>query len=140
MYRVVFCPSDETMHEAEELARKVQLPILLGRNERLSDVEFDDSVVSVVSVPVDRYAVYQELVPEVGAPQVVVYVDDYEDLTEAVLRVDHDGLTELHNPIEQEKHMVRFAFRTAMNGVHNMSIVVGSSVVADGVFTVGGAE
>ncbi len=123
------------MSEAEALAEKTRLPVLVGRNERLLTTVFDDSVVSVVCVPTERHAFFAEEV-ELGGPQVLTYVDDYTDVMTAVLRVDHNGITELHNPVVMEQHMVRFAFRTAMPGDHVMTVVVGTTPVFDGTFRV----
>lgn len=133
----MFCPSEDMMQEAELLASETHLPILLGRNGRLEGVVFDDSTVSVVSVPVERHISYREKVAEAGHPQVVRYTDDYADLSSAVMVVSSIGQERTHCPVEKEKHMVRFAFRTENDGEHDIVISNDEGVLFSGSFVVG---
>jgi hypothetical protein len=140
VYRVVFCPFPEMMEEAEILASETHLPVLIGRNGRLEGVVFDDSKVSVVSVPVDRHVTYQQRVVKAGHLQVVRCVDDYADLSSAVIVVSAAGEEHVHQPVEKEKHMVRFAFRTDREGRHDIVIRNDGGTLFDGSFVVGDGQ
>ena len=141
MYRVVFCPDEGRMEEAETMAKDSSLPILVGRNGRLEGVEFDDSTVSVIEVPVERKLVYAENLPRPGFSERIECHDDFIDMSGGaklvVVRPDGRSVDDFP-PTVLEKHLAVFAFRAMVAGEHSFFVVVNGERVAEGRFTVDG--
>ena len=80
MRRYVYCPSDDHIASAEELAIKTGLPILIGDSEGSVDVDFNRHTVSVIKIPERKeLSMLYEDVP-VGFHQSIRYVNEYKTL------------------------------------------------------------
>ena len=92
MDRVVFCPDESMIEEASKLARSWMLPILNGHSQRTETLDFDDSQVTLLSIPIEKYVDYS---PQIGTIElfVFIFVDDFESCKEVKFRlveVDND--------------------------------------------------
>jgi hypothetical protein len=79
MDRVVFCPSMESIEEAELIAKEWSLPIQVGDSERTSGMEFDRNKVGVILIPI--YSGFLPF-PPVIKPMTSIsfnYCDDFVD-------------------------------------------------------------
>ena len=47
--RLIYCPSESLLNQAEKLAKSCNLPIVIGENEFTKQLDFDRSIVQVVS-------------------------------------------------------------------------------------------
>lgn len=77
MERVVYCPSEDSLDEAKQMARSVLLPIVIGESDRTSKLTFDKSVVSVIEIPrIRRFGIAN---PEVllGMHQLIYVIDEF---------------------------------------------------------------
>jgi len=92
MDRVIFCPDDSMAEEASKLARLWVLPILNGHSPRTKTLDFDDSRVTLLSIPVEKYV---ECNSPIGVNQLFVFtmVDDFESCKEIkliLMEIDDD--------------------------------------------------
>ena len=55
MDRVIYCPDETHLEEAQKLSRLHLVPILIGDNERTSELNFDRSKPIPLSIPVHHY-------------------------------------------------------------------------------------
>lgn len=77
MERVVYCPSEEMLSKAESLAKSTFLSIVMGDAERLSDLQFDRTSVSVLEIPRHKeIQVYSDTIL-LGTHQFVYIVDEF---------------------------------------------------------------
>lgn len=77
MERVIYCPDDSKLDEANELARDQFLPIIVGDSQRLSDLRFDRSKVQIVFIPEHQYLKIPRSVLPVNTLLTIEYVDDF---------------------------------------------------------------
>jgi hypothetical protein len=116
--RVIFCPDESLFEDAEKLARSWILPIQNGHSSRTKIMDFDDSQVSLLSIPIEKYVDYN---PEIGINElfVFIFVDDFEsckkvqfrlvevDKDDYVVRVIGDMAPEI---IEEHRVVVKHRF------------------------------
>ena len=71
MDHVVFCPDESMIEEASKLARSWMLPILNGHSKRTETLDFDDSQVTLLSIPIEKYVDYS---PKIGTNELFVFI------------------------------------------------------------------
>jgi hypothetical protein len=79
MDRVVFCPSMESIEEAELIAKEWSLPIQVGDSERTKGMEFDRNKVSVILIPI--YSGFLPF-PPVIKPMTSISFNYYDDFVD----------------------------------------------------------
>lgn len=79
MERVIYCPSAELLDDAEKEAKNTLLPIVVGESDRLKDLQFDRSVVSVVQIPKHRFLDVSSTSVKLGTHQYVYVIDEFCD-------------------------------------------------------------
>ncbi|MDA0898417.1 MAG: hypothetical protein O3A30_03975 [Bacteroidetes bacterium] len=79
MDRVVFCPTDQDLDEAEKIAREYMLPIVRKGSPVLGNLVFDDSKVQFLLIPKDQFIKFQNTTVNAGDPIVCMYVDEFSD-------------------------------------------------------------
>ena len=77
MERVIYCPDDSKLDEANDLARDQFLPIIIGDSQRLTDLKFDRNKVQIVFIPEHQYLKIPRSVLPVNTLLTVEYVDDF---------------------------------------------------------------
>jgi len=124
MRRYVYCPSDDHIASAEELAIKTGLPILIGDSEGSVDVDFNRHTVSVIKIPEkkDLNMLYTEA--PIGFHQSIRYINEYKVLKNNIKLLINN---ELIKPLYEEKHAVRYNFLCQTSGEHFCSIFVNDS-------------
>lgn len=92
MYRVVFCPNNSLLEEAETLAKEWDMPIQIGDSGRTESLDFDRSVVSTIAIPVEHHFEFNIEYDEVtvGGNYRINYVNDFVECKEVKLFV-HKG-------------------------------------------------
>lgn len=93
MDRVIFCPDESCIESAELLARSWALPVQIGHSARTSSIDFDETKVSVLTIPVDNFVDYLSPIA-VNELFVFTYVDDFnscKNVSFVLAEVDDDG-------------------------------------------------
>jgi hypothetical protein len=124
MRRYVYCPSNDHIASAEELAIKTNLPILIGDSEESRDVVFDRGTVSIIKIPEkkDLIILYKEV--PIGFHQCIRYINEYKTLKNNIKLLINN---ELIKPLYEENHAVRYNFLCQTSGEHSCSISVNDS-------------
>ena len=84
MDRVIYCPSEEMLPEAERLSRLHLLPILLGENERTIDLEFDRSKPIPLTIPVSHFFALDPGQPVTGEKFLISYKNEFLQFDDSV--------------------------------------------------------
>jgi hypothetical protein len=121
MYRVIFCPSEIFLEEANALANKMQLPILVGHNEDTKNIIFNDKVVSIIKVPQIRSLDILNESIEVGFHQVIKYVNEFVDLKNNTRLYVNNNLVK---PVFEEKHKCNYSYYCDTIGSYSCDIFV----------------
>jgi len=79
MDRVVFCPTDGDLEEAEKIAREYMLPIVRKGSPALESLEFDETKVQFLLIPKEQFLRFQSTKVSAGDPIVCKYVDEFSD-------------------------------------------------------------
>jgi len=92
MERVIFCPDESMFGDAEKLARSWILPIQNGHSPRTETMNFDDSQVTLLSIPIEKYVDYNS---KIGTNElfIFVFVDDFDSCKEVeftLVEIDND--------------------------------------------------
>ena len=95
MDRVIFCPNESMLEDAEKLSRKFIAPILIGDNERTKNLDFNRTKPIPISIPVNHYIKINPENPKINDIIHIEYVNDFLDFYDSV------DFT-LFNPIVQE--------------------------------------
>lgn len=113
MDRVIYCPNKEVIGEAEKLSRLHLVPILLGDNERTSDLSFDRSKPCVLSIPVNHYLYFslEDLVQ--GETFSMKYVNEFINVRDASFEILSKRIGEPNGywplvPVNKERHQALF--------------------------------
>jgi hypothetical protein len=77
MDRVIFCPNEEMLEEAQKLSRLHIAPILMGENERTKTLLFDRSKPIPLMIPTNHYVEIMPTQPTVFNKFVIKYFNDY---------------------------------------------------------------
>ena len=86
MDRVIFCPDESMFEDAEKLARSWMLPIQNGHSARTEVIDFNDSQVTLLSIPIEKYVDYS---PQIDTNElfVFIFVDDFDSCKEVNFRL-----------------------------------------------------
>ena len=141
MIRSVYCPSEDLIKEAEELAAKHALPITIGESESMSGLEFDRNSVCVVHIPtIHVFGISSSQIPA-GLTQSFSYMCDYVDMKmngfEPTILVEYGeefSKSVSVEPYYLESHIAKFTHRFYEIGVHRVSVFVGKEVYAKDYF------
>lgn len=142
--RLVYCPSEDMLAEAEQLAKNCGVPIVIGDNAFTSNLDFDRSVVQVVSAPGNDSLGYLPNAIVAMCHEIKFQSAKITDLAEAIciytLYSDSDSATagdELtFAPYMHERSYVRFLNRIPSTGVWGFRINLHGSDLAFGEVTV----
>ncbi len=141
MIRTVYCPSEEKIAEAEELAEKHALSITVGESESISEIEFDRNVVQVLQVPTIHVFGVSSPVIHAGLTQSFSYICDYVDFKEEgfiptiLVEFGEDFSESLRlEPKYLESHIAKYSHRFDSLGTHKASVFVNSEICAKDFF------
>jgi len=119
MRRVIYCPAEAFLSEANILAKNSQLPINVGEFEELVDLDFDRSVVQILEVPEIKQTSYLKEVKN-GFHQKINYLNDF-----VVFNKDFYILigNKKYFPIIIEKHKLKFVIQEKEIGIKSAKII-----------------
>jgi hypothetical protein len=87
MDRVIYCPTEDQLTEAEALAKEWLLPIQIGDSPRTEKIDFNRKEVIVVTVPVDVGFVPAYFSVEMFVPFTIMYLNDFMDCSSLSFQV-----------------------------------------------------
>lgn len=126
MERIIYCPNEEFLEDAQELSRVAQLPIVVGDSENTKLLNFDRSTVCVVKIPrVKEILVWSPRIKQ-GMHQSVIITDEFcEDIKEYILNVDNSDIA----PLYREKNRAKWVFDCTESGNMEINVYVGNNKV-----------
>lgn len=140
MYRVVFCPNDGLLAEAEILAKEWDMPIQIGDSKRTEELEFDRSVVSTIAIPVEHHfefhIEYDEL--EVNSNYRINYINDFNNCKEVKLSIYKDDKSWELPSFLRDDHSLVTSVTPASSGVYTLKAYLGDTLLASDQFEVTG--
>lgn len=80
MDRVIFCPDESMIKEAQRLSRLHLAPIQIGESERTKHLEFDRTEPVPLMIPTHHFVSFFPANPTVGRPYSVQYFNDFVTL------------------------------------------------------------
>jgi hypothetical protein len=104
MRRIIFCPSEFDIPEAQGLAKKTNLPINIGIFEQIEELDFNKGQTQVLEIPEIRYISYKKECANYFH-QTISYYNDFSLLKNKVYLII-DNIK--HQPVLAENHKVRF--------------------------------
>ncbi len=127
MRRVIYCPAEALLSEANDLAKKSQLPINVGEFEELVDLDFDRNVVQILEVPEIKQTSYFKEVKN-GFHQKINCLNDF-----VVFNKDFYILigNKKYFPIIIEKHKLKFVIEETQIGVKSAKIIGNKKTVEE---------
>lgn len=140
MYRVVFCPNEEMLAEAESLAKEWDMPIQIGESGRTEFLEFDRSVVSTIAIPVDHnfefHFDYDEIT--VNNSYRINYINDYKNCKDIKLFIfKEDKSWELSTFLRDDHSLVTSVVPSSV-GIYTLKAYQGETLLASDQFEVTG--
>lgn len=113
MDRVIYCPNEDMISDAEKLSRLHLVPILLGENERTANLAFDRSKPCVLSIPINHYLHFfsEDLVQ--GKSFTMKYVNDFINIKDVSFQILSRRIGEPNGywpliPVNKERHLALF--------------------------------
>jgi hypothetical protein len=119
MRRVIYCPAEDLLSEANDLAKNCQLPINVGEFEELSNLDFDRGFVQVLEVPEIKQTSYLKEV-ENGFHQKINYLNDFVVFNKDFYILIND---KKYFPIIIEKHKLKFVIEETQIGIKSAKII-----------------
>ena len=113
MKRYVYCPSEVEIEEATSIAKKIDLPILVGDNEASISLVFDRSKVQVLKIPENSFLSVRAKTVKKGFHQFIHYKNEYQEI-KGNLRLEVNGL--IVHALYEELHSARFNFLCEHDG------------------------
>lgn len=121
MRRYIYCPNDDSLDEATELAKKISIPILIGDNKDSKNIDFDRNSISVIKIPENRnISLLYDDVP-VGFHQSIKYTNEFKDLKNNTKMIINDTLI---SPLYEEMHVIKYNYLCNEIGQYSCTIII----------------
>jgi hypothetical protein len=125
MRRVIFCPNESLIPEAEILSKKNNLPINIGLFEEIEDLSFDQGKTQILEVPEKNNLFYFQTCANHFHTN-IWYENDFIALkNQTVLNIDDVEF----QPVLAEKHKVHFLILESIIGNKKCSIISNNKIV-----------
>lgn len=144
MDRICYCPSEEEIEKAEELAEPWGIPIQVGDSEKTSVLEFDRSLTQILQVPTRQYLHLSSANLRVNNALLVIYKDEFKGTgncwaeIQLTSNVPHKGkIIEKYQPTPTANAYTKnFRIRPRYIGDYELRIVDNDGLIATDNFTV----
>jgi len=131
MERVVFCPSDEHLAEAEEMGELWCVPVQVGDSARTSILKFDRSVVGILNIPTVQRFDMERTVYWVGRPISGTYRDEFKNVIGVRgLLVGPQGEQDVEQSVFSNRYRASFKFWIDFPGDYTFKVVDDDGVIA----------
>ncbi len=144
MDRICYCPSEEEIKQAEELAEPWGIPIQIGDSEKTSVLEFDRSLTQILQVPTRQYLHLSSANLRVNTALLVNYKDEFNGTKgcwveiHLMTNVPHKGnvFEKIQATPTANEYTRNFRIRPRYIGDYELRIVDKDGVIATDNFTV----
>jgi hypothetical protein len=132
MERIVYCPDESKLEDAQHLAREWNVSVQLGESLKTEALDFDRSAVQLVNIPTEQQFTVRPIKPAQNRRIRVEYLDEFHPIKDVWLRCDHEsGFTEHHNQtVMSTKHAALFSLRLSLPGKYDFSVYDADGVIA----------
>lgn len=133
MDRVVYCPDQESLQEAEELYNEWSLPFVVGRSAAMEGMEFDEGTIQILNIPtIQSFDISAEIIKS-GKTLSITYRDDWMECKNTWIEVmKPSGSSVKIDPIlSPDPHVVVFRFRADETGETNIFLHDQDGVLAE---------
>jgi len=121
MRRYIYCPNDDLLDKATELAKKISIPILIGDNKDSKNIDFNRNFISVIKIPENRnISLLYNDVP-VGFHQSIKYTNEFKDLKNNTKMIINDTLI---SPLYEEMHVIKYNYLCNEIGQYSCTIMI----------------
>ncbi len=123
MRRVIYCPVNGDMEQAESLSLRTKLPITIGKSKSMNDITFDEDSVQLLFVPTINICSFEEKV-KLNFIQCIYYTNDWIVFSKNDYCIMSNDSTNQDKvlPIIHEEHHLRFLYRPQLIGEHTFKI------------------
>ena len=123
MNRIVFCPEESKLDEANKLSLLTNLSIQIGDSLKTKNLNFDRSIVSVILVPSQIYLNFKPNAKQGVATRIQIYDEWHSYNTNTCyMDIECDGLSYTEKPLFTEINSAVFAVRFKKIGINHFSI------------------
>lgn len=133
MQRVIYCPSEENLEEAQILAKTGNIPIQIGDSQKTQDLEFDRNSVSILLIPAIFSLTFNNKVKLGVATRISLY-DEWNSYTgkdvSMVVRSDVFDTRHTERPLYTEINSAVFVVRFKEIGSNTFTIFNNNLVIA----------
>jgi len=121
--RVIYCPVNGDMEQAESLSLRTKLPITIGKSKSMNDITFDEDSVQLLFVPTINICSFEEKV-KLNFIQCIYYTNDWIVFSKNDYCIMSNDSTNQDKvlPIIHEEHHLRFLYRPQLIGEHTFKI------------------
>ena len=130
MERVVFCPSDEHLAEAEEMAVLWQVPVQNGDSARTSTLKFDRSMVGVLNIPTVQRFEMSRTVYELGRPLTCTHIDEFQTVVNVRGLLVGPEERDIEPSVYSTRYRATFKFWIDFPGDYTFKVVDDDGVIA----------
>ena len=121
MSRLVYCPSEESLEEAEKLAKELKLPILVGGSSQTLDLNFDKTKVQIINTNIlNVFETLANAVVNKAHPVSCTFFEDFDINNLSCVYTHEDGTVVEGNPTSVEKRYVKYIARLPLLGIWNV--------------------
>jgi hypothetical protein len=139
LQRVIYCPSEENLEEAQILAKTGNIPIQIGDSQKTQDLEFDRNSVSILLIPAIFSLTFNNKVKLGVATRISLY-DEWNSYTgkdvSMVVRSDVFDTRHTERPVYTEINSAVFVARFKEIGSNTFTIFNNNLVIASETITV----
>ena len=123
MQRVIYCPVNGDMKQAESLSLQTQLPITIGKSKSMNDIIFDEKSVQLLFIPTIKTCFFEETV-KLNFIQCIYHTNDWVTFSKDDYCIMSNDSTNQDTvfPIISEEHHLRFLYRPQLIGKHIFKI------------------
>ena len=123
MRRVIYCPVNGDMEQAESLSLQTKLPITIGKSKSMNDITFNEDSVQLLFVPTINICSFEEKV-KLNFIQCIYYTNDWIVFSKNDYCIMSNDSTNQDKvlPIIHEEHHLRFLYRPQLIGEHTFKI------------------
>lgn len=121
MRRYIYCPNNIFLDKATELAKKINIPILIGDNKESKNLDFDRNSISVIKIPENKsLKLLYDTVP-LGFHQSIKYTNEFRLLKNNTQMLINGMIVK---PLYEELHTIKYNYLCDTIGEHWCTIIV----------------
>lgn len=133
MERAIFCPDETKLQEAEILAKKYNLPIIIGLNKHIKNLDFNKTLTQVLSIPKKfEFFIYKQKI-QIGFNQCIIFTDDFNIIKNKIKIFNNNEEVPI---LWQEQHRLKSAFPVKKEGINEVKVLFNGKVVGHGEYEV----